>query len=131
MSTRFAHRLTGIRILEGGALVRSTPERTAWAKRVNRAYDGGLPTFEVNDVVTDGDLHSPHYGKEFVVLAVAGNMLTLEDTEWGSVRLTNVHRTFFEHAGRRWLPRVCTCARYMRRESDGRCMNYHCPAKTL
>src|SRR5690242_9232164 len=105
MGTRFAHRLTGIRILEGGALVAPNPERAAWAKRVNRAYDGDLPVFAVNDVVTDGDLHSPYYGREFVVLAVAGNMLTLEDAKWGEVHLTNVHRTFFEHAGRQWLPR--------------------------
>jgi len=130
MSNRFAHKLMpNLRIVTGGALVAASPERDAWAARMNRVNTGTLPTFVVNDVVIDGDMRSDHYGRQFVVTAVHGDLLTLGDLGWGGkIVLNGVHRTFFDHAGRRWVDKTCPCPDYMRRAKDGVCSNYRCPA---
>lgn len=129
MSNPFAHKpMPNLRILTRGALVQSSPERDAWAARMNRITTGDLPVFAVGDVVTDGDMRSDHYGRQFVVTAVRGDMLTLGDLGWGGrIVLAGVHRMFFDHAGRRWVDKTCPCPDYMRRARDGVCSNYHCP----
>lgn len=83
-------------------------------------------TLGVNDVVTDCDRRSQHYGCEFVITAADGDLLTLEDVQWGDVRLSDVHRAFVESAGRNWVAVTCGHPRYHRRSSDGRCMTYGC-----
>jgi len=130
MPNRFAHKfMPNLRILTGGALVSASPERDAWAARLNRVNTGTLPTFVVGDIVIDGDMRSDHYRREFVVTAVNGDMLALGDPGWGGrIVLPNVHRTFFDHAGRRWVDKKCPCPDYMRRSKDGVCSNYRCPA---
>src|SRR5690348_11315090 len=107
MANRFAHQLLAIRIVERSAFAVPSVEREAWARRVNRALDGAAPTFERNDVVTDGDTRSEYYGREFVVTAVNGDLLTMRDTAWGDVTISGAHRTFFESAGRRWTEKTC------------------------
>lgn len=132
MSNRFAHKLMpNLRILTGGALVQSSPERDAWAARMQRVNTGTLPTFTVGDIVIDGDMRSDHYEREFVVTAVTGDLLTLGDVGWGGETvLRDVHRTFFDHAGRRWADKTCDCPAWCRRASDGTCAAYFCPTAT-
>jgi hypothetical protein len=130
MSNRFAHQvMPNLRIITRGALVDASPERDAWAARMGRVKTGDLPTFVVGDIVIDGDMRSDWYGSEFVVTAVTGDLLTLGDTSLGGETvLRDVHRTFFDHAGRRWVDKTCDCPDYMRYAADGTCFGYYCPS---
>ena len=64
-------------------------------------------------------------GREFVIVAVDGYRITLEDVEWSSERFT-VDRAQVDPAGRSWRPLSCQHPRYCRRSTDGACMHYGC-----
>ena len=80
---------------------------------------------DVNDVVRVrwlgaelGDLAAA----DWVIVATSGDRhtLTLMDTVTGDHRLT-VDRAHVDPAGRRWVPRTCTCPRLYLRAADGSC----------
>lgn len=78
-----------------------------------------------NDVVTLHWSRPELDGHEFVILAVNGHRITLEDTAWGDVRVV-VDRAQIDSTGRRWVDKNCWHQRYLRRALDGRCMAYGC-----
>lgn len=80
----------------------------------------------INDVVTYYGPVAAQHGREFVITAVDGHQLSLEDVEWGNIHLTGVDRAAIESAGRSWRPITCGHPRYTRHSMDGRCMTYGC-----